>query len=61
MLMVTFRWRHGGDEDGWGSGKGTGKGTEKAAWFRNQTASGPAQLSPARTGARNRGASGISR
>ena len=35
MVMVTFRWRHGGDEDNWWKGKGK----KLATWFRNQTAS----------------------
>jgi hypothetical protein len=35
MVMVIFRWRHGGDEDNWWKGKGK----KLATWFRNQTAS----------------------
>lgn len=35
MVMVVFRWRHGGDEDSWWKGKGK----KLATWFRNQTAS----------------------
>jgi hypothetical protein len=34
MVMVIFRWRHGGDEDSWWKGKGK----KLAAWFRDQTA-----------------------
>jgi hypothetical protein len=34
MVMVIFRWRHGGDEDSWWKGRGK----KLAAWFRNQTA-----------------------
>ena len=34
MVMVIFRWRHGGDEDSWWKGKGK----KLAAWFRHQTA-----------------------
>jgi len=35
MVMVIFRWRHGGDEDSWWKGKGK----KLATWFRDQTAS----------------------
>jgi hypothetical protein len=35
MVMVIFRWRHGGDEDSWWKGKGK----KLANWFRNQTTS----------------------
>ncbi len=35
MVMMIFRWRHGGDEDNWWKGKGK----KLATWFRNQTAS----------------------
>lgn len=34
MVMVIYRWRHGGDEDSWWKGRGK----KLAAWFRNQTA-----------------------
>ncbi|MET1066181.1 MAG: hypothetical protein ABWX85_14605 [Arthrobacter sp.] len=38
MVVVTFRWRHGGDEDNWWKGKGK----KLATWLRDRTASGPA-------------------
>lgn len=42
MVMVIFRWRHGGDEDSWW----IGKGKKLAGWLRRQTASRSA-LAPA--------------
>jgi hypothetical protein len=42
MVMVIFRWHHGGDEDSWWKGKGK----KLSAWFRRQTAFRPA-LAPA--------------
>ncbi|WP_197515755.1 hypothetical protein [Arthrobacter sp. U41] len=34
MVAVTFRWRHGGDEDSWWKGRGK----KLATWFRTRTA-----------------------
>lgn len=38
MVMVIFRWRHGGDEDSWWKGKGK----KLARWARRQFSSGTA-------------------
>ncbi|MDP9984272.1 multisubunit Na+/H+ antiporter MnhG subunit [Pseudarthrobacter oxydans] len=35
MVVVTYRWKHGGDEDSWWKGKGK----KLATWFRKQTIS----------------------
>lgn len=43
MVVVIFRWRHGGDEDNWW----TGRGKKLAGWFRSQATSGPATAAAA--------------
>ena len=40
IVMVIYRWRHGGDEDSWWKGRGK----KLATWFRNQASSRPATV-----------------